>query len=263
MGVEKCLLYCIFRTEKPASFGVLSGVDGQPVSVVSNAGLCAAVSEIAQPELAPDIPRITAYKDIVDSFHRNPAVRGIIPMRYGLIFDNESDVLCLLEKKGEQYDALLKELDGCVEMGIRVLISDRCKPIEGSNKKDKVIESETPVSERSGRDYLRARRAHYEQEERFTKETEGVIDQCRNAFSGLFVKCKSETPYSPDPQTATFPVQSLFRLSHSRPSPPAVSLCFLVPRKSLESFRQTFRHMVCRNTWKILLSGPWPPYNFV
>ncbi len=263
MGVERCLLYCIFRTEKPATAGALAGVDGQPVSVLSRAGLCAAVSEIAQPQLTPDIPRITAYKDVVDSFHRNPAVRGIIPMRYGLIFDNESDVLHLLEKRREPYDALLKELDGCVEMGIRVLISDRCVPIEGSKKKDKVIESEIPVSERSGRDYLRARRAHYEEEERLSKETEEVIEQCRNTFSGLFVKCKTETPYSLDPLTATFPVQSMFRLSHSRPSPPAVSLYFLVPRRSLESFRQAFRHMVCRNALKVLLSGPWPPYNFV
>jgi hypothetical protein len=263
MGAERCLLYCIFRTEKPAAAGVLAGVDGQPVSVLSNAGLCAAVSEIAQPQLTPDIPRITAYKDIVDSFHRDPAVRGIIPMRYGLIFDNEFDVLCLLEKRGEQYDALLKELDGCVEMGIRVLISDRCVPIGGSRKKDKVIESGPRVSERSGRDYLRARRAHYEQEERLAKETEEVIEQCRNAFSGLFVKCKTETSSMLDPQTSTFPVQSMFRLSHSRPCPPTVSLYFLVPRRSLEPFRQTFRHITCKNVLKFLLSGPWPPYNFV
>jgi hypothetical protein len=36
-----------------------------------------------------------------------------------------------------------------------------------------------------------------------------------------------------------------------------------VPRASVESFRRAARHLRPKESVKLLLSGPWPPYNFV
>ena len=41
------------------------------------------------------------------------------------------------------------------------------------------------------------------------------------------------------------------------------SLYFLVKRGAVESFRQAFRRIERAESARLLLSGPWPPYNFV
>jgi hypothetical protein len=36
-----------------------------------------------------------------------------------------------------------------------------------------------------------------------------------------------------------------------------------VPRAAVEAFRRAARHLHPKESVKLLLSGPWPPYNFV
>jgi hypothetical protein len=42
-----------------------------------------------------------------------------------------------------------------------------------------------------------------------------------------------------------------------------LSLYFLVPRDSVGCFRRAARGLHRNESVKLLLSGPWPPYNFV
>jgi hypothetical protein len=44
--------------------------------------------------------------------------------------------------------------------------------------------------------------------------------------------------------------------------PSMLSLYFLVPQCHIEKFCAEFREMSSRETAKLLLSGPWAPYNF-
>ena len=265
------LLYCIFRSPEYQEPGPIRGVDRQPVITVGKNGLSAAVSSVVQPVLTPDISRILAYKEVIESFHRD---RTVIPMRFGSLFHEESEILRLLEERAEQYASLLNELEGCVEMGIRIIISDfglrpRFQPGGLPGRRGGAYAPEgsgqSPIphptshipprkSPTSGRAYLAARKEHYDKEEQFTKEMEKIAKQFRAAFTGLFLKCKTEYPQSPinNPQS-TIPNQQSAILS----------LYFLVPRRCVESFQQVFRRMGCGESKKVLLSGPWPPYNFV
>jgi hypothetical protein len=137
-------------------------------------------------------------------------------------------------------------LEGFVEMGIRMMIADRGPRLASSIPKSKI---QNLKSEISGRAYLAARKTHYAGENRLTKEMENVIERFYVAFSGLFVKCKTETPSS--------------RILNQEFRNPMLSLYFLVPRKSIGKFREVFRRLSCAESAKLLLSGPWPPYNFV
>jgi hypothetical protein len=163
-------------------------------------------------------------------------------MRYGCLIAEESQVLRLLEERGQQYEALLKELEGCVEMGIRILIAECGMRNAEWRMENPQSEIRNPESLTPGRAYLAVRKVYYEQEERFAKKINELAERCRMAFSGLFVKCKTEC--------------SPLRI-------PILSLYFLVPRRSVETFRQVFRYMRLKESAKLLLSGPWPPYNFV
>ena len=328
----KYLLYCIFRSPEYQMPETLLGVDGQKVVIVGRNGLRAAISPVAQPVLTPDLSRLLAYKKVVESFHCD---RTIIPMRFGSLFDEESRIISLLEERSGQYTSLLNELEGCVEIGIKVIISDFGSGIADfgsressipkslnssipkssipnpwprpglhrfsygrsdidAQEKKKIIQSMSRQGGHQssipiGRAYLAARKEHYTQEDQLTEEMEKIAQHFRTAFSGLFTKCKTEYPQSliinhqssiinhqssiPNPQS-----QIAHRTSHipnhqssinnhqskiQNPKSKILSLNFLVPRRSVESFRRTFQEISRKEGMKMLLSGPWPPYNFV
>ena len=259
------LIYCIFNSREDQEPAPLVGVGGEPLSLIANNGLIAAVSRLGHADLTPDISRLLTYRKVIESFHQKHTV---IPMRYGCVLDGETEVIRLLEERRNEYKALLKELEGCVEMGIRVLNAECARPPRLSARDGgqgmRIAESEIqnpkcedPHSMTSGRAFLAARKAHYAQEERFDKENSLIIERCRSAFAGLFVKCKTETHTFRTPQSAVRTPYSAFR------NPMLLSLYFLVPRRSVDTFRRVFRHIDCGESVKLLLSGPWPPYNFV
>ena len=238
------VLYCIFsnsvytslnetRNHKNQKEEVHRGIGGQPVFILAKNGLSAAVSKIAFSDLAPAVPRILIYKKVVESFHRDLTV---IPMRYGCVFDKEYQIVNFLEKRANQYDTLLKELDGTVEFGIRIFF--KMKQQEELHAANFILNSSI-----CWRTYLAARKAHYVQEEIVNKEIRLMIERCCNAFKGLFIKYRVENQTDKNLQL--------------------ISLYFLVSRKCMESFRQVFRHISSDTSEKFLLSGPWPPFNFV
>ena len=241
-----CLFYCVCRHRGPEAAGSLLGVGGRPVFQVAHRGLSVALSPIGPADLDPDIPRVRAYERVVRSYHQRGAV---VPMRYGCVVEQEIQAIQLLEDHGAHYQALLQELDGCVEMGLRVLLPsgpwaavtpggpEGSREVAGPRPPDPA-----PKQERLGLAYLTARKAHYSSQDRWTQEYRQAAQRCRERFAGLYVKCVTEAP---------------------SPRLPLLSLFFLVPRTGVASFRQTFRQLTVSEPGRLLLSGPWPPYNFV
>ena len=262
----KYLIYCILQT--PAGFTgraaeslpskpeALLGVGCQPVYWVSQNGLGAAVSKVSSSDheetfslTTPDIPVLLAYAKVIESLHNDPAIGGVIPLRYGAFLEEESQILRILEKHSSHYEALLQEMRGCVEMGIRILIADCGLRIAGCSSAHPDSSIKTPPSSNPGLAYLNGRRALFAKEERFAEDNNALIERCREAFAGLFVKCQSECPS--------------FRLSQSSSRNQLISLYFLVPRRSVGTFGEVFRQICSRESARLLLSGPWPPFNFV
>jgi hypothetical protein len=239
-----CLFYCIRRHPGPELTKNLKGVAGRPVYQVAHRRLRAAISQVNPRELAPDLPRVRAYARVVLSCHRQGA---IIPMRYGCVLPRESEIIQLLDAHGRQYEDLLQELEGCVEMGLRVLLASGpwAGEAPGGPGVGREVAGPPPpeaAPSRPGMAYLVARKAHYAHEDRWTQEYRQAADRCLAQFAGLFVKVKTEGP---------------------SPRLPLLSLYFLVPHRAVASFRQAFRNLAQAEPARLLLSGPWPPYNFV
>jgi hypothetical protein len=170
-------------------------------------------------------------------------------MRYGCVVEQESQVIEMLSAQGAHYEALLQELEGCVEMGLRVLLPSGpwAAVIPGGPEGSREVTGSCPPDPAAGQDrlgltYLTARKAHYASQDRWTKEYRQAAERCQAQFAGLFVKCAAEAP---------------------SPRLPLLSLYFLVPAPAVESFRQAFRQLTETESARLLLSGPWPPYNFV
>jgi len=244
------LMYCIFETSACRPRRELSGVGGLPVAVIGQGGLSAAISAARASDRTPDIPRVLAYQGVIEAFSRDQAV---IPMRYGALFPEQTQILRLLQEQRESYGDLLDELGDCVEMGIRLLLNDgqRGKSGEGTETGPQIVcaEPETenreprtgrPQSLSRGRAFLSERRAHYGREEKALNESERSGEEISASLSGLFRKKKIE---------------------HS--SPEILSLHFLVPRVSVGAFRNVFAENILPTFPRTLISGPWPAYNFV
>ncbi len=189
--------------------------------------------------------RILAYERIVARLHCRYTV---IPMRYGCVLDEECRVVRLLEERRDQFSALLKELAGCVEMGVRVLPGRN--EAEACEAQRAVWHPPVPSRHSAGPgcDYLAAQKLRYAQNEGFTAARRAFVERVFAAFAGLFVKWKEEGR-SPAQGSSVLPA-------------PLFSLYFLVPAESVEVFRKRF-HEINSEGAGLLLTGPWAPYNFV
>jgi hypothetical protein len=206
--------------------------------VLAQNGLSAGLSELAEPDLPPDVTQILAYEAVVEHLYRNLTV---IPMRYGCQLAETSDALCLLERHRDEYGALLDELQDLAEMGIQVLIDSSGAGTESDARP--VPPKSFPLLINSGAAYLEAKRERYLGLDRATLYEHLLVEEISGFLAGLYVRRKVE-----------FPDSNRSRL---------LSFYFLVPRASVESFRQTARHVHSKESVKLLLRGPWPPYNFV
>ncbi|HUY13898.1 MAG TPA: GvpL/GvpF family gas vesicle protein [Terriglobia bacterium] len=206
----------------------LAGCSLEPgMCVVAGHGLAAVVSRVEATSSAPSVASLLAYERVVEAIHARQAV---IPLRYGCVMESESAVIRLLEDHRQEYEALLGRLRGMTEMGIRVLGPARA-----------AVLPDFPSS--PGAAYLASLRKRYNSANSLAPEEAQLADQIMALLSG----CSTE-------QRREISPPNLGRL---------VSLYFLTPKTDVERFRNKARQICPPGCTKMLLSGPWPPYNFV
>lgn len=244
-----CLVYAIVFSRSQscvdAPLSLPRGVGGVPVSLIEDGRLAAAVATLGAAAVTPTLGSVMAYAKVVEVLH---ASRAVVPMRYGCVLDSEADVIHLLHARSDEYAAALRELEGCVEMGICVLPDGAER---GSGMTPGVQNTELRIGASSrlpGTAYLTGRRRVYVEADRHALETAGSTERIRAAFEGLFLRCNTENC-----QTGTRPVSCV----------QFFSIYFLVRQELLGSFRQRFDSISRAEHARFLLSGPWPPYNFV
>lgn len=194
--------------------------------VVAAHDLAAVASPVEETRSAPSVSLVLAFEKVVEAIHARHAV---IPVRYGCLMHSESEIIRLLEDHRQEYGALLGRLGGMNEMGIRVLCSARPGSVSGG-----------PLS--PGAAYLASLRNRYGSGNSLAPEEAQLADQIAGLLSGCYSERRREI--SPADQG---------RL---------LSLYFLMPKAGVERFRNKVRQIRPPGGAKLLLSGPWPPYNF-
>lgn len=213
----KYLVYGLLR-DSPGPWP--DGIEGDRVRLVVADRLAAACSLTT--EKSTDVSRLLAYARVVETLSRG---RAFLPMRYGCTLDGTT--LCaFLRRRQAIFDRALRELDGCVEMGVRVLL-DAISPA-----------ATTGSGPRTGAAYLAARQALYRDQDGQDADAAVVAERFRAAFSALAARCLTERP------------------AGTR----VLSLHFLIRAEDVAHFRQVFHHLP--DTRRALLTGPWPLYNF-
>jgi hypothetical protein len=221
----KYVLYGVLRAAEDVEQRLRALTEGEPVCLIASGGLAAAVS--MAPAGPPDPKR---HAEIVQILHE---LCTVLPMRCGIGVQTEAEVQALLRDRAGEFRAALAALQGCAEMGLRVL----CSVTAASGAEAGTGE---PLS-RIGT-YLASRKAYYASRDARRREFLHVADRIQRPFDGLFLKCKMTT------------------LSYA--DTPILSFQFLVRRSETERFRDAFRRLQQQAIEKLLLTGPWPPYSF-
>lgn len=240
------LLYCIYHCGQAGPVAGMTGLQNQAVETVCSDDLCAAVSALDDAFLASRVTELKRYGQVVAACHRRHAT---IPMRYGSIFRDKGEIGCHLEEYGHAYQKLLLKLSGHEEMGIRLLlpaVRPSWPPVRDALRKEVESLAATRPPALSGKAYMSRQKRRYGLTDDFIRQAEAVLFSWRGSFKGLFVECRYERPQW-----------------HALQKAPILSAYFLVPRRHLTGFQETFIRISRRRPEKALLSGPWPPYNFV
>jgi hypothetical protein len=194
--------------------------------IAASNGLVAVVACEAAPDSTPDTASLLAFAGVIQAMHVS---HDVIPLRYGCVMASEESVVRLLEENGPGYAELLDGLHGMSEMGIRLLC-------EGADP----ARSVSPVSPGAG--YIASLRARSGCGNAPVPEHVEAADRVAALLSENFTAQRRE--YAPAAGSRTL-----------------VSLYFLVPRAGTLEFMEKARAFSLSDT-KILVSGPWPPYNF-
>lgn len=240
------LLYCIYSPDGQGRLKGLTGIQGQTVEAISAQGLCALVSALTGAMPAADQEEIKSYGQVVAACHRAHAT---IPMRFGSIFRVKAEIAAHLAEQGSTYKALLQHLTDCEEIGIRLLLPESETPLPPYCKSMRPQEGQSQVDQEpscSGKAYLTRQKERYDLTDDFMHRAESTLSQWQGLFKGLYMDCCWDRP-----RTA------------AGCETPILSAYFLVRRQQIADFKKAFVQISQDRPEKALLSGPWPPYNFV
>jgi len=233
------LVYCVFRGPLPAALEIPDGVAGYRVFTANYHGLGAALSKLAEPGAPSAASDLPAYERVVESFYRYLTV---IPARYGCRVECPYDAVMMLRDNHQAYCALLRELEGLAEVGIQVHLENSLAAGEADRSANLPKWFPRPLSTPVAA-YLEARKLGSPSDQQATTVQHALVENLCASLHGSFVRHKVEFPCS--------------KRSH------LVSLYFLVPRDSVETFRHVARQFPENPSFRLLLGGPCPPYNFV
>ena len=215
-----------------------TGPFGLPTKLLCEGELAAAYADFVVADPNPSASYLLAYARVIEQLHR----RGpFLPMRYACLLPSKDALGELLRNRDREFLAMLEDVTGCDEFGLRILAGAPDSPA-GTRSAPEACISVEQAEVGPGARYLAGRRTCYAQRDARRADAKETAERFLSAFQGLYVSCRRAAPADSDSM---------------------VSLCFLVRRQSQGRFRKTFRDLQQDISDKLLLTGPWPPYHFV
>ncbi|HEV8190254.1 MAG TPA: GvpL/GvpF family gas vesicle protein [Ktedonobacterales bacterium] len=217
----------------------LTGLNGEPLSLVPWQELAAVVSGSVQSSIRPSADALTRHEAVVEALCN--AMRSL-PVRFGTLLPNDAGVAQALAGRYETLLSDLVRIGGNVELGLTVLWGSR--GIQ-DDVDDGQLARDADHVEGQGRGtrYLLARREAYRRERAIHTTAQTVASELDRRLR-------------PHVRESQYRVDTLPGL--------AVRAAYLVDRDMLAGARTAL--MECRRAYgelRFLVTGPWPPYSFV
>jgi hypothetical protein len=211
------------------------GLFDAPVRFLSYKGIGAFVSDLGPEKVTPDIETITGHQKVVEASRK---ICTTLPVKFGVIFNNDGGVKQMLAKDFEKYKSKLSSFKGKDEFGVKVIQTS--KP----ELKTKTRRAQVKNGSRAGTEYLLA----------LKREETDRMDRLRS---------REKTKQAINDELA----ELADRTVSLRADIPQILLnsAYLVRRANQSDFitkGEELREKIGVDGLMVHVSGPWAPYSF-
>ncbi|MFD0415078.1 GvpL/GvpF family gas vesicle protein [Streptomyces sp. NPDC127108] len=256
-------VYAVCRPLAAPLHADLIGVGGAPPRQLVHEGLVAVVSPVPERDFGREPLRAhledlhwlaataRAHQNVVAAL---ATVTCPLPLRLATVFHDDSGVRAMLEDESERLHRILDRIDGHVEWGVKVWLGasagDGDEGADGGRGADGSAASSPARVPRSGRDYLRCRRAGNAAREEALARAEVFTRRLHGDLAR----------YAADARL--HPVQS-GPLTDAGSGRNILNSAYLVPRTWSEEFLELIgRTEGTRPGLRVEVTGPWAAYSF-
>lgn len=212
------------------------GFGEAPLLSVFYEDIAAVVSALAVPQATASPANVRHHEEIVEALM---AVCTVLPVRFGTVLPDEVRVRDLLAVHYLSFLGALERVRDRVELGLRVLWPGNLVPSESaarSGRGNHVLTS-------SGREYLMARLVEERRAEALRQSAHDLAEEIHRPLAEMAVESTREV---------------------LRTSRMLLAAVYLVDRQRVDSVQAEVRTLAGTfRRLQFLLTGPWPPYNFV
>ncbi len=255
-------VYAVVRARDAGVSDDVAGVDPRfTIRIVEQAGLAAIVSEVALEEFGEGAhgdsaglawleEKARAHEEVV---HRALRRGAVLPMRFGTIVGSDEDVRGLLERDTSVFADLLRRVDGKNEWGVKGLVfrEQVARWVEARSPDAAALHRDAEEAS-GGRSYF----ARKQLERLLDAEVRRTVAACVDDAHERIAACASAARLNPPQQ----------REVSGRAGETVLNGAYLVPREREDEFRTVVAELGREYAdvgLTFLLTGPWPPYNFV
>jgi Gas vesicle synthesis protein GvpL/GvpF len=248
-------LYCLARAPKPPALGKApTGVPGAKKPRVIDAGdglwLVAADAPLDRYGERPIEARLSdldwvssvalPHEAVVEHVSKTATV---VPMKLFTLFHSDERALEHIRKQRKRLDRLLERLDGREEWGVRMIL-------------DEVAALRTARTEAAATSKAKTGAAFLLRKKKEQDAAKELLQHARTRADELFEELSTKSDDA-----------------RRRPPPPGkagervlLDAAFLLPRRNVKTFQSAIRTQAKKlalRGYQVVLTGPWPPYNFV
>lgn len=235
-------IYAFLRAESVRDFvpGQLCGIDNEPVSLVVQDDLAAAVSATSAKKIRPQRKNLAAHQEIVTVLARN---YDMLPVAFGLIADDTQQIARLMISHQSVLNEQIERVAGHVEMGVGLRWSV-------PNIIQYFVDRHEPLSQ--ARQLIASGQASRDDQialgQMFEKLLNEERQQCTAKFTELLQPLCKELDNQPP-----------------REESECMRLACLIRRDAEELFNEAIYKAASQfgEEFTVNFNGPWPPYSFV
>ena len=226
-------LYAIVDNRKITVMPDTQGVGGEPLYPVTYLGIAAIAGSADSGQFAFDRQAAVRYGAVLDVLCENFT---LLPCRFGTIVKDLEAIQKMLRQRYVFYTKKLKEIRGKQEFGLRILWN-----VIGNDDASSTVGNKPP---RGGKEYLLHKVKMVRAEKELKEKGRNAVDTIHKVLLDISSRGVEDTTMITE--------RMIF------------SGNYLVGKNDQDVFSSEVKAFQERYPeFKILLTGPWPPYNFV
>ena len=236
-------VYAIVESAGPKSFGKIGiGGQGEEVYMVNYDGLSAVVSNSPLVVYDPTRENVMNHERVIEAVMREFPV---IPMSFGTLFKTDQDVTEFLKHTSHALHEVLDKMKGKIEFGLKVSWEPEAiiKEVEQDKEEIRKLKEQISKNSRTSTYFARLQLGRLV-EQAIEERKDGVVKNTYDELRSYAVASRQNKPIG---------------------DKMILNAAFLVEREKLAEFQQRVDELSLKSGGKLrfVLTGPWPPYNFV